>query len=74
MRVVLVYETENEREKFETYVEEHQEEIVRKINEENLYSYIKATNEFDTEECIRRIHTGLALNDLLGEWRDQKRL
>lgn len=69
MEVVLLYETEDEKSAFETYIEDNQEEIMERISKKDRYSYIQATNELDTKECIKRLNTGLVLNEMLREWR-----
>ena len=69
MEVVLLYETEDEKSAFETYIEDNQEEIMERISKKDRYSYIQATNELDTKECIKRLNTGLVLNEMLHEWR-----
>lgn len=67
--VVLLYETEDEKSAFESYIENHQEEIMERISKKDRYSYIQATNELDTKECIKRLNAGLVLNEMLREWR-----
>ena len=52
MEVVLLYETEDEKSAFEAYIEDNQEEIMERISKKDRYSYIQATNELDTKECI----------------------
>ena len=69
MEVVLLYETEDEKSAFEAYIEDKQEEIMERISKKDRYSYIQATNELDTKECIKRLNTGLVLNEMLREWR-----
>ena len=69
MEVVLLYETEDEKSAFEAYIEDNQEEIMERISKKDRYSYIQATNELDTKECIKRLNTGLVLNEMLREWR-----
>ena len=69
MEVVLLYETEDEKSAFEAYIEDNQEEIMERISKKDRYSYIQATNELDTKECIKRLNTGLVLNEMLHEWR-----
>lgn len=69
MEVVLLYETEDEKSAFEAYIEDNQEEIMERISRKDRYSYIQATNELDTKECIKRLNTGLVLNEMLREWR-----
>lgn len=69
MEVVLLYETEDEKSAFEAYIEDNQEEIMERISKKDRYSYIQATNEPDTKECIKRLNTGLVLNEMLREWR-----
>lgn len=72
MEVVLLYETENERIMFESYIENNKDEIEKSIVEKDRYSYIQATNELDTKECKRRLNTGLVLNEMLYKWRNRR--
>lgn len=72
MEVVLLYETEEEREQFEAYIEDNQEEVVELAEKIDRYSYVQATNDRETKECIHRLHIGIVLNDLLHKWRDRK--
>lgn len=72
MKVVLLYETEDEKNEFEEYIESHQEEIADNITKEDRYSYIQASNDLDTIECKKRLCTGLVLNRVLEEYRLSK--
>lgn len=72
MEVVLLYETENERIIFESYIENNKDKIEKSIVEKDRYSYIQATNELDTKECKRRLNTGLVLNEMLYKWRNRR--
>lgn len=45
MEVVLLYETEEEREQFEAYIEDNQEEVVELAEKIDRYSYVQATND-----------------------------
>lgn len=72
MEVVLLFETEEEREQFEAYIEDNQEKVVELAEKIDQYSYVQATNDRETKECIHRLHIGIVLNDLLHKWRDRK--
>lgn len=73
MNVVLLYETEEEKINFEKYIECYQDEIADSISKKDRYSYIQASNDLDTAECKKRLHTGLVLNKLLDEYRLNQR-
>lgn len=71
---ILLRQTEDEKTAFEAYIEDNQDKIAECIAGKERYSYIKATNELDTKECIKRLNTGLVLNKLLHEWRKQMKI
>lgn len=73
MEVVLLYETEEEQMGFEKYIECHQEQVLEYIEKENRFSYIHVSNELDTAECKKRLHTGVVLNKLLKKYRLDER-
>lgn len=72
MQVILLFETEEEHDQFEAYIEDNQEQVVELAEKIDRYSCVKATNDRETKECIYRLHIGIVLNDLLHKWRDRK--
>ncbi len=72
--VVLFYQSEDERIAFEVYLEEHQEVVHDRVKAIDRYSYIHSENENKTALYKQRLHTGIALNQLLTEWRETRLL
>ena len=69
MAVVLVYETDEEKRAFDEYIERNQELIEKRIAQRNEYSYVQDKKLLNKDEIIRRLRTGLVLNELLCGWR-----
>lgn len=70
--VVVFYHSEEERLAFETYIEENQELLKNEINQINRFDHIKTEKENKTNECIKRLNTGYAINAMLKKWRENK--
>ena len=71
--VVLFYNSEEERLAFETYLEANQSLVKEQLEQIDRYDYIKVENEHITELYKIRLHTGIALNQLLDNWRKSKK-
>lgn len=67
--IVLFYQSEDEQLAFEVYLENHQELVCDRVNAIDRYNYIQTDNENKTALYKQRLHTGIALNQLLNEWR-----
>lgn len=70
--VVLFYKSEEERIAFEVYLEEHQDMVSDHVDAMDRYNHIHADNESKTALYKQRLHTGLALNKMLSEWRNER--
>lgn len=70
--VVLIYDSEEERLAFGTYLECNQNMVHELVRSLDCYSYVKTENETKTAEYIKRLHTGVALNNLLESFRKGK--
>ena len=70
--VVLIYETEEERLAFETYLEEKQQTVHDCVASVDRYSYVWTETKTKSEEYKKRLHTGVALNILLKNFRAQR--
>lgn len=70
-RVVLFYRSEEERLAFEAYIEGHKERLVNLVDTTDMYDQIHVGNENKTALYRERLHTGIALNQLLDEWRKE---
>ena len=67
--VVLFYQSDDERVAFEFYIEEHQELVDHQLQTIDRYNHIRAGNQKKTEVYKERLRVGVALNNLLREWR-----
>lgn len=69
MEVVLMYESEDEHNLFEEFIEVNQNILENKLNKKDRFAYIHAINERNTEVCKVRLNIGLCLNEMLVEFR-----
>ena len=67
--VVIFYESEDERKKFEMFLEENQKLVIDSVSSIDRYNYIQADNENKTNLYIKRLHVGMAIKHILNEWR-----
>ncbi len=67
--VVVFYLSNSERLAFEDYIEINQTMVSNKINEASEFDYIDTGDEKKTTIYKERLRTGVALNELLEEWR-----
>lgn len=68
-RVVLVYESNEERLAFESWVEANQEVVKSAVTESTEYDYIDTGDTTMTAEYQKRLRAGLVLNGLLSDFR-----
>lgn len=54
---------------FELYIEEHKELVDNQLKIIDRYNHIRAENQNKTEVYKERLRVGVALNNLLREWR-----
>lgn len=71
--IVLFFFSDEERIAFEVYLEGHQDLVTEKIESVDRYDYIDTGNENKTALYKERLRTGVALNQLLVDWRNSKK-
>ena len=69
MDVVLLFESENEKNLFENYVYSQKEHFLSKVETCNKYDYIDAGNNKISEVFKRRLRVGFVLNEMLINFR-----
>ena len=69
MDVVLLFESENEKNLFENYVYSQKENFLSKVETCNKYDYIDAGNNKISEVFKRRLRVGFVLNEMLINFR-----
>ena len=69
LKVVLVFNSDTERDAFENYISLYPEKILDKIKEIDDYNYIETGSEKRTLLYKEQLHRGIALKNLLEEWR-----
>lgn len=67
--VVLFYKSNDERKNFEFYLKKHIALIKNTISTVDTYNYITTDEEKKTVFYKKQLHTGIAFNQLLIEWR-----
>ena len=72
-KVVVLYQSEEERLAFEAYIEKNQPLVATKIACIDRFDYINAGTDTKTAEYKKRLRTGLALNELLKEYRKENK-
>ena len=69
-KVILIFESEKEKEKFELMIEEKAREIINLISVNEMYGYINTGNEQLTHNYQKQLRTGIVLNKMLTEFRN----
>jgi hypothetical protein len=69
LEVVVIYDSAEERQTFEAFIEENQMLLEETIATVDRYSHIDTGDELITSHYIQQLHTGIALNRLLNEYR-----
>lgn len=69
-KVILVFESEEEKEKFELMIAEKAREIINLISVNETYDYINTGNEQLTNNYKKQLRTGIVLNKILTEFRN----
>lgn len=72
-RVVLVYESDEERLAFESWVEANQEAVKSAVATSTEYDYIDTGEATMTAEYKKRLRAGLVLNNLLTDFRAMRK-
>lgn len=68
-KVIVFYESDEERSVFEKTVAENSQYVCKLINDSVDYDYIAAENKEKTEQYKKRLRTGIVLNALLSDKR-----
>ena len=69
-KVILIFESEKEKEKFELLIVEKAREIINLISINEMYDYINTGNEQLTNNYKKQLRTGIELNKMLTEFRN----
>lgn len=72
-RVVLVYESDEERLAFESWVEANQATVKSAVAASTEYDYIDTGDKTMTAEYKKRLRAGLVLNRLLTDFRAKRK-
>lgn len=67
--VIIFYRSDEERLAFEAYIEANQSVLDDKVKSITRYDYIQTENACKTGLYKTRLTVGVALNDMLSEWR-----
>ena len=67
--VIIIYRSDEERLAFEAYIEDSQSALDDKVKSVTHYDYIQTENACKTDLYKTRLKVGVALNDMLSEWR-----
>lgn len=71
MKVILVFESDDEKKQFENYVSEHISEFELKLKGSEAYQYIETGELKKTEFYKQLLRTGLVLNEMLIEYKEK---
>ena len=69
--VVVFYHSNDEKLAFESFIECHQEIFEKYYNEIDRFKHIDTGKSTKTKVYKERLHTGVALNNLLSDWRNK---
>lgn len=69
MSIILVFNSIEEKNEFDEYVEYHIEKLRVDVDKQTQYSYVKANSDAETWFVIHRLRTALVLQGLLQEFR-----
>lgn len=70
MDIVLLFDSVNEKNEFERYVEYHIQNLRDRVDAQNEYSYVRADSEVETRFIIHRLRTARVLQSILKEYRE----
>lgn len=70
MDIVLLFDSVNEKNEFERYVEYHIQNLRDRVDAQNEYSYVRADSEAETRFIIHRLRTARVLQSILKEYRE----
>lgn len=70
MDIVLLFDSVDEKNEFERYVEYHIQNLRDRVDAQNEYSYVRADSETETRFIIHRLRTARVLQSILKEYRE----
>ena len=70
MDIVLLFDSVDEKNEFERYVEYHIQNLRDRVDAQNEYSYVRADSEAETRFIIHRIRIARVLQSILKEYRE----
>lgn len=70
MDIVLLFDSVDEKNEFERYVEYHIQNLRDRVDAQNEYSYVRADSEAETRFIIHRLRIARVLQSILKEYRD----
>lgn len=70
MDIVLLFDSVDEKNEFERYVEYHIQNLRDRVDAQNEYSYVRADSEAETRFIIHRLRTACVLQSILKEYRE----
>lgn len=71
MKVVLIFDSENERFAFEDFITYYFEEFKDRLAKADKYNYIETESKKKTEVYREYLNTGFILNEMLREYRSK---
>lgn len=70
MDIVLLFDSVDEKNEFERYVEYHIQNLRDRVDAQNEYSYVRADSEAETRFIIHRLRIARVLQSILKEYRE----
>lgn len=70
MVIVLLFDSSDEKNEFERYVEYHIQNLRDRVDAQTEYSYVRADSEVETRFIIHRLRTARVLQSILKEYRE----
>lgn len=70
MDIVLLFDSADEKNEFERYVEYHIQNLRDRVDAQTAYSYVRADSEAETRFIIHRLRTARVLQSILKEYRE----
>ena len=70
MDIVLLFDSVDEKNEFERYVEYHIQNLRDRVDAQNKYSYVRADSEAETRFIIHRLRIARVLQSILKEYRE----
>ena len=71
--VIIIYESLEEKENYETFIHKNIEKVFKKIKDSDEFKFVSTGDETTTELYKKRLNTGYILVKLLEEWRQYKK-